>query len=258
MFNPTDWNPTERFSGLAKVYSRHRPDYPVAAVDFILARCGLKPGTLLVDVGSGTGISSRQFAARRLWVVGIEPNAEMRAEAERCDPNGPPPEYRPGTAEATGLSEAFADAVLAAQAFHWFDPEPTLREFHRILKPGGWAILLWNERDESDPFTAAYGAVIRTARDALAVETPRKNAGSVLLNHPLFTAALQASFPHGQTLDENGMLGRAFSASYAPQVPAEAEKFAADLRAVFARFQNGGQVVLRYRATATVARRADA
>ena len=57
--------------------------------------------------------------------------------------------YREGRAEATGLPTAYADVVLSAQAFHWFEPVATLREFHRILKPDGWAILMWNERDDA-------------------------------------------------------------------------------------------------------------
>src|SRR5271166_4503037 len=98
-------NPTGRFSGLVEGYARHRPDYPAAALDFVMAHCALGPGAVLADVGSGTGISSRLFAVRGVRVIGIEPNAEMRKRAkEESLPAGvPPPEYRDGRAEATGL-----------------------------------------------------------------------------------------------------------------------------------------------------------
>src|SRR5439155_17024812 len=124
----------ERFTGLADVYAQCRPDYPAAAIDFILAHRSLKPGATLVDVGCGTGISSRLFAARGLRVIGIDPNADMRrrAEAEPTPPGAPAPIYRDGRGEATGLSDASANAVLAAQAFHWFDAEAALREAYRI------------------------------------------------------------------------------------------------------------------------------
>ena len=253
----SQFNPTGRFSGLAALYARCRPGYPDAAVDYIVARCGLGPQTRLVDVGSGTGIAARLFARRGVPVIGVEPNADMRAKAEGepLPPSCPVPRYRDGRAEATGLADGTADAVLAAQAFHWFDAAAALREFHRILKPGGWAVLVWNERDEADAFTAAYGAVIRTAPDTAAVEGPRGRAGEPLLASPLFEDAERVRFTHRQELDEEGVLGRAFSASYAPREPGAAAAFAAALRDLFGRYQRGGKVALRYETTVYVARR---
>ncbi len=251
-------DPTGRFTGLADAYARCRPSYPAAAIDLIVSRCGLGAQSLLVDVGSGTGISARLLAARGVPVVGVEPNEEMRraAESEPGPPDAPPPRYRAGRAEATGLPEGSADVVLAAQAFHWFDAGAALREFHRVLKPSGWVALLWNERDEADPFTAAYGAVVRSAPGAEAVEGPRARAGEALRAHPLFHDAARLAFANEQALDEGGLLGRSFSASYAPREPAAAAAFAAALRQVFARFQQGGRVVVRYETSLYLARRA--
>ena len=251
MHNPSHLNPTGRFSGLAEIYARCRPRYSDAALDYIMSRCQLRPGSVLVDVGCGTGISSRPFAARGVRVIGVEPNDDMRRQAEvEPVPGGcPAPEYRPGRAEATGLPAGIADAVLAAQAFHWFDMTASLREFGRVLKPAGRVVVLWNERDPNDPFTAAYGTVIHSSPDAAAVELPRWRVGDALMVHPLFPGGEKVEFPNEQELDEDGMLGRAFSASYAPREPAAAAKFAAALRAAFARFQQGGKVVMRYRTT---------
>lgn len=250
-------SPTTRFSGLANLYSRCRPSYPASALDFLLEHCSLSVGSWVIDIGCGTGISSRLLAERGLNVIGVEPNAEMRALANK----EPRPaseatlEYRDGRAEDTSLPGDSADAVVAAQAFHWFKPEEALREFHRLLRPRGWVILMWNERDESDPFTAAYGAVIRSAPDAAVVEGPRGRAGDPLLVHSLFVHAARHVFTHHQELDEESLLGRAFSASYAPRDPQTAERFAADLREVVARFQQHGRVRLSYETSVYVAQK---
>jgi SAM-dependent methyltransferase len=164
------------------------------------------------------------------------------------------PVYQEGRAEATGLPDASADAVLAAQAFHWFEPEPALREFHRILKPDGRAILLWNERDESDSFTADYGALIRTLPEADTFE-PRHGQGEALLLSPWFRDGEKRLFANRQILNEEGLLGRSFSVSYAPREGAAAEKLAGQLKALFRRSQKDGQVVLHYETSVFLARR---
>jgi SAM-dependent methyltransferase len=250
-------NATGRFSGLAGLYARYRPTYPDAALDFVVQQCGLGPDTVLVDVGSGTGISTRLFAARGIPVIGIEPNEDMRAKAESegVPADAPVPEYRAGKAEATGLPDGCAAAVLAAQAFHWFDAAAALGEFHRILRPGGWVILFGYERDERDPCTADFGRVIHTAPDAAAVEVPRARACEVLFHSPLFEAVQRRSFYQTQTVDEDGLLGRAFSASYAPREPAAVEAFAAALQGVFATHQQQGKVTLHYETTVHIGRR---
>lgn len=250
--------PGSRFTGLADLYARYRPGYPEEALDHILSRTGLGPRSLLIDVGCGTGIAARWIAARGIAVLGVEPNGDMRrrAEAESMPPGLPAPEYRAGQAEATGLPDALAEAVLSAQAFHWFDPQPALREFHRILKPGGWVILLWNERDETeDAFTAAYGQVIRTAPAARALEMSRGRAGEVLLTCALFANAEREIFRNAQVLDEEGLLGRAFSVSYAPRAEQPAREFTTALRGVFAQFQHDGKVALQYRTSVYLGQR---
>lgn len=252
-----DFNPTSRFSGLADIYAKYRPGYPLEALDYIMSRCQLGPNSLLVDVGCGTGISSRLFAMRGVPVIGIEPNAEMRqrAAAELLSPGMPIPVCRDGTAEATGLADAHVDVVLAAQAFHWFEPNAALQEFHRILKPEGWVVVVGYERDETDACTEAYGAVVGSTKEAARVEKPRQLADRPLLASDLFKDAERRLFANEQELDEVGLLGRAFSASFAPKEPVQIEAHTAALRAIFARFQKAGKVILRYQTSVTCAQR---
>jgi SAM-dependent methyltransferase len=251
-------NPTGRFTGLADVYAQHRPDYPTEAIDAIMKQCGLGQNSLLVDVGCGTGTSSLLFARRGVAVVGIEPNEDMRrrAAAVAIPESCPTPQYRQGRAEATGLADRSADAVLAAQAFHWFEPDKALREFHRLLKAGGWVILMWNERDESDGFTAAFGTVMRWSKEAERLEDLRRQAGAPLLISPLFRGSHRLSFGHEQVLDEDGTVGRAVSASYAPTAPDEVEAFQEALRRLFHKHQSQGRVTLRYTTSVYLGQRA--
>ncbi|HEY9871632.1 MAG TPA: class I SAM-dependent methyltransferase [Candidatus Obscuribacterales bacterium] len=250
--------PTGRFSGLSDLYARYRPDYPDEAVEFIISHCSLTPDDLIIDVGCGTGISTRVFSRRGLKLIGIEPNADMRerAEAAPVPEGGPAPSYRDGRAEATGLKDGIASLVLCAQSFHWFKPETALQEFHRILKRYGWVALMWNERNRHDAFTAAYGTVIARLPGAPSVEEPRVRAGYRLMESPLFTNAERAVFRNEQLLDQDGLLGRAFSASYAPRDPIEAERFAEALRSVFLRYQVDGRISLVYETSVFVAQRA--
>jgi SAM-dependent methyltransferase len=253
----SEFNPIGRFTGLARIYARCRPSYPDTALDFIVSHCRLGPAATLVDVGSGTGIASRLFARRGIRVIGLEPNSEMRAEAAAAElpADVPRPTYVDGRGEATGLASETADVVLAAQSFHWFEAEPALAEFHRILKLSGWVVLMWNDREASDPFTAEYGKLILTVPDAAAAEVPRGGAGKALFVSPLFEQAEFRGFRNEQVLDHDSFVGRAFSASYAPREGAPAHAYEQSLRQLFSRYENRGRVTLRYETRVYVARR---
>jgi SAM-dependent methyltransferase len=176
-----------------------------------------------------------------------------RAEAAPALTGIPAPTFRAGQAEATGLPDTCADAVLSAQAFHWFDAPAALREFKRILKPGGWVVILRNERNENDAATAAYGKIIGGTKEAAGIEGPRRKAAVPLQQTALFGRKQERHFEHAQFVDEDGLLGRAFSASYAPKESAAAEQFADDLQQVFARFQKDGRFRISYVTSVDVA-----
>jgi SAM-dependent methyltransferase len=237
-------------------YARYRPSYPDEAIRGVISRCGLTRSSAVVDVGCGTGISARLFAERGVSVIGIEPNSAMRrrAEATPC-PAGPPPRYRTGTAEATGLPDGTADCVVAAQAFHWFDAGAALREFHRLLKPIGWIALMWYERDESDAFTEAVGNLIRTAPDAAEIENHRLKAGDVIAANPLFGDYDRRMIRHASWLDREGLIGRVFTVSYAPKDEDARTVWTTELEALYDRYQLDGLVRLCYETTVHTAKR---
>lgn len=263
---------TDRFSGLAGIYAACRPSYPTEAIDFIITNCGLNRTSLLVDIGCGTGISTRLFSERGIRVVGIEPNADMRRAAEEAQTQsidsspeiggtleigGVPasPQFIDATAEDTGLPDSYADAVLSAQAFHWFDPDRALSEFHRIVRPNGHVVLMWNERDESDEFTKGYGDLFRQLPETATVEMQRGIAGNPLLSSPLFRNSVRTNFSYSQRLDLDGLRGRAFSASYAPKDGAAAEQMRSGLKGLFEQFESNGFVDLQYETSVFIAQR---
>ena len=147
-----------------------------------------------------------------------------------------------GRAEATRLPDGAVDLVTAGQAFHWFEPERTRAEFRRILKPGGWVMLVWNERRRALGLMADYEAAIRQ----YAPEHSRINSTRV---GPLFRGGTwrEAQFSNQQTLDAAGLRGRLASSSYAPQPGTpEFQKLAEAMDGLFARHQRDGVVTILY------------
>jgi SAM-dependent methyltransferase len=238
-------DPTKRFTGLAEIYAQARPTYPEDAIKCLISQAGLHEGSVIADIGCGTGISTRLFGGHGFKVIGIEPNEDMLEKARAEQPNLPI-EYRYGTAEDTGLERDSVDLVLAAQAFHWFKPAETLTHFHAILKKGGWVALMWNERDERDPFTRGYGDALRMNPETEKVEVPRLKAGEPLLTFPLFANQVRKGFPNSQHVNEEGVIKRAFSASYAPKDEQGKARLKLRLQQLFAEFNKDGFVDLHY------------
>src|SRR5215467_7647384 len=131
---------SEIWTGKASSYDRVRPTPPPALLDLLTQLIYLPHPALVVDLGSGTGLSTAIWGERAQRVIGIEPNADMRQEAVHKvedHPYAAQIEYREGPAHQTGLPDGCADIVTAAQSFHWMEPTSTLAEIARILRPGG-------------------------------------------------------------------------------------------------------------------------
>jgi SAM-dependent methyltransferase len=135
-----------RFGEVAADYERGRPGYPEAILGELVSCTGLRPGVAVLDLAAGTGKLTRQLAGLGANVGAVEPSAGMRAQLEDSVPGVP---VFDGTAEAIPVADDSIDVVTVAQAFHWFSTRPALDELARVLRPGGWLALIWNEPPRS-------------------------------------------------------------------------------------------------------------
>jgi SAM-dependent methyltransferase len=167
----------------------------------------LGPGRAVVDVGAGTGKFTALLIPSGAEVVAIEPLAAMR-DGFAADL----PEVRvvPGSAEALPLADSSADAIIAAQAFHWFDRSRALREFARVLRPDGRLGVIWNDIDTSVEWASEFYAIVSPGR--VATPVPWSAADGDL--GPWFGARHRGSFVHAQTLDPGSLLARVDSMSW--------------------------------------------
>lgn len=239
--------PKAYFTELAAIYERHRPDYPDAAIRVIVD--DLPDDAVIADVGCGTGIATRQLAAKGFRVIGIEPDQKMLDVARQaCRAMGDRVQFREGTGEATGLDAASVDAVVCAQSFHWFDERAALREFSRVVKTSGRLALMWNIASKSDAFSAGYCSIMDRAGE-LARQSGRmlkRNDGRGVFHDERFPNAREQNHRHTQMLDWEALLGRVRSASYFPTEGRVRDQLEHDLRELFDRHARDGQVVLRY------------
>ncbi len=154
------------FTGLAKDYSQHRPDYCPSVLNALI---GLqkRPASEIdfVDVGAGTGIWTRLVFDRGVRsAVAVEPNDDMRSNG-LVDNSGRDIRWMAGSAEVTGLPNECCDWLTMASSFHWTDFDKATKEFHRILRSGGRFSALWNPRlIEVSPLLVEIEAHLDTLR----------------------------------------------------------------------------------------------
>ena len=239
---------TTRFSSRVADYAAHRPRYPAELYRFMQERFGLRAGSAVVDVGSGTGIFAEPLLETGCTVYCVEPNGPMRQEAERAlNPRFENFHSVAGTAESTTLPDQCADLVVAAQAFHWFDPIRFRDECRRLLRQGGRAALVWNSRKlGGTPFLEAYEALLNEfGTDYAAVRHDRADSDRLRQFFP--SGFERVTFPNAQRLDEAGLRGRLLSSSYTPAAddPRRPAMLAA-LSRLFERHQHAGAVSIDY------------
>ena len=237
-----------RFSNRVADYLRYRPHYPEGVLDFLRSKSNLSPAHIISDIGSGTGFLAELFLKNGNSVFGVEPNQEMREAGEQYLAQYPRFTSINGSAEATTLPDSAADFVTVGQAFHWFKPAPTRREFARILRPEGWVAIVWNDRTLSSTGFAVgyeellmrYGTDYARVRDSY----PQPKDIRAFLGHDNF---LMSEIPNFQQLDLESLRGRLRSSSYVPTK--DDPKFApmmAALDELFAARQQDGRVLMEF------------
>jgi SAM-dependent methyltransferase len=238
----------QRFSSRVADYVRYRPGYPPALLDVLRKDCGLLREHVIADVGSGTGLLSRVFLENGNRVIGVEPNAEMRAAGDEFLASYKGFSSVNGSSEATTLADGSVDFITAAQAFHWFEPNATRREFTRILKPGGWVVVMWNDRRISETAVGrAYeDLLVRYGTDYAKVREAHPEADDMenFLGAGSFHRDELRNF---QDFDFDGLAGRVRSSSYAPKEgQPNYEPMMAALRKLFDANQKFGRVRMEY------------
>lgn len=212
----------------ARSYERARPDYPEAARRFISRSFQVGPGSTVVDVAAGTGKWTRGILRTGARVIAVEPNPAMRREFRRAVRGA---ELLEGTAERTGLPTGCADVVTIAQAFHWFAHEPALREFHRILRPGGTLVLLWNSRQQSTGWRKEAARLCREYDARGVVHWSESHWSGAFRGSPYFPRPRVRYFRHIQHMSRQDLEDRYLSVSYlAALAPARKQEFLERLR----------------------------
>lgn len=238
---------TKRFSNRVEDYVKYRPHYPGAIVSFLAGQYDLTPDKILADIGAGTGISSKPFLEEGYKVKAVEPNREMLDKA--IELLGGYPGFSPvsGTAEKTTLKAHSVDAIIAGQAFHWFNREKCKTEFRRILKNAGLLAVIWNERLIESPFEIAYDAlIVKHASDYVKVD--HRNISMEDMVRFFDPAPVELNvFSNKQVFDFEGLKGRLLSSSYMPaKGDAGYDAMIEDLELLFHRFKENELIVINY------------
>jgi SAM-dependent methyltransferase len=240
-------DPKDRFSAAADDYAKYRPDYPDDVVRACADYAGLKRGAHVVDIGCGTGISSRLFARNGYKVTGLEPNEPMLAKAVQT---GGGPAYVKADAVHTGLPGACAELITCAQALHWLDMDACTPEWKRILKPNAACAAFWNFRRD-DGWQSEYEALLCQWSSEYgdvqkATGNGDDNSGWVKKS-PHCIDVREHNFTNSQRMDWDALLGRANSSSYVIHGVQDRAGFEAALKGLFQRHAAKGHVEFSYR-----------
>ena len=237
----------DKFNGMGKIYSKYRPSYPVNFIDYLFTDVGISQGSTIADIGSGTGILTRQLLEKGSKVYGVEPNDDMRAIAEANLKDFSKFKSINGNAENTTIAENSLDYITVAQAFHWFDREKFKKECQRILKHEGKVILVWNTRDnesklvmENYEVNRKYCPNFKGFSDGMYGKT-NEDDFSDFFNGKYETKV----FANNLILDIDGFIGRNLSASYALKSnDAQYDDYVNELKKIYEKYSNNGELIM--------------
>ena len=217
---PVHRSAEEGYAHVGATYEKGRPEYPSDAIAFLLQRMGVVGGGTVVDLAAGTGKSTRALLAAGLMPIAVEPVAHMR---ETLQAQTPGVDVRDGTAEALPFDDHSVDAVVCAQAFHWFDAAAALGEIGRVVRPMGALGLLWNGQDRTIDWVAAIWKEVDAARD----DTPSAWSykwREAFVDGSGFTPLTTATFRHDHPTDRDGLVARVTSISFVARGPEKARQ----------------------------------
>ena len=207
----------EGFQDGAWAYERGRPDYPPEAIRWLTNRVGLAGSCTALDLAAGTGKLTRLLLATGARVIAVEPVPAMRQVLAASTPGA---EVIGGTAEAIPMRHSSTNVVTVGQAFHWFSADVALQEIHRVLKPTGTLVLVWNRRRLDAPLQARLEDIISTHRQGVPShrydEWRRVFSGS-----QIFGQLDEVSFDHRQVVDADGLIDRVRSISFICSLPGD-------------------------------------
>lgn len=205
------------FDRQALSYSRVRPGYPPQVMEILLTKAGFAPGAKVVDIGAGTGIFTRELIGAGMDVIAVDPVEGMRQQFAVDTPGSTAVD---GTAERLPLDAESVDGATAAQCFHWFDPQPALREVHRVLRPGAPLALVWNARDESVAWLKAWGDLVAERGGGRPYEDHREVLWEDVVGESgLFTPLQSETMHQVQIATPEQIVDRARSVSFVAALP---------------------------------------
>lgn len=238
----------ENFTGKADLYSMFRPSYPNEYINYLHSENYLSEGSVIADIGSGTGILTKLLLEKKLNVLAIEPNNDMRGIAEKnlwvYD------QYKSinATAENTSLKNNSVDLITVAQAFHWFDKEKFRLECKRILKENSKVSLVWNSKDVLSPLMIELQEICKETCPKFKgfsggiEDTP--DVYNQFLKNGIYEMMV---YRNDLEMDLEGFLGRNLSSSFSPlREEKEFEPYRTALTNLF--YKNGlnGKIIYPY------------